>query len=159
MEKLKFNRKGLLLIGSIILLLAVSLLWLANRNGWILKTPKLSDLIPSQVNQDSWGLYNSEFCNLRTAGGYEIRVRVENQGYGSAPASLTCVNFGSLGNVCQNTPALAPGLSVVLTFQIPCQRSRGSLSCPFTITVNSNSSFSESNTANNTAEGACNVVG
>lgn len=118
----------------------------------------LPDLIPLEVAENAYENYGSIFCN-RGPNGLAVSVRVRNQGAGPAPPSVTCVDFGSAGTVCLNTPALQPGQETILTFSLPCQGSSGHLACAFTIRVNSNSLFPESNVQNNTATGNCTVVG
>ena len=117
------------------------------------------DLIPLEVNADSYDAYNSIYCNRRSDGGLEIRVRVRNQGNAVAPPSVTCVRFPS-ENVCLDTPQINAGEERILIFNLSCPPGVGGhLSCPVTIEVNAESDFTESRTSNNTAKGACNIVG
>jgi hypothetical protein len=92
---------------------------------------------------------NGDFCKLRDD---MLVVTVRSQGTAAAGTSTTEVAFRG-GTVTQPTPALAPGASTDLLFQIPA----GCFSpdCSFRITVDSISVVMESNEANNVAEGSC----
>jgi hypothetical protein len=101
------------------------------------------DLIPVPGPQGS-------FCQ---GSGGKLMVVVKNQGAGPAGPSATEVDFGRFGKFTQATPALAPGASVQLFFAMPA----GCFSpdCSFRITVDVTSQVTETNEANNVANGSC----
>jgi hypothetical protein len=83
----------------------------------------------------------------------KLTVTVKNQGSGPAGPSTTRVDFGGAGTASQPTPALAPGASVDLVFDIPAACFHGD--CHFRITVDSGGQVDESDETNNTASGVC----
>ena len=91
------------------------------------------------------------FCNTTKDG--KLIVTVKNEGAGAANASVTKVDFFSHGVFTMPTPALAPGATTELLFDIPlgCYDS----DCNFKITVDVNVEVSESNETNNVADGTC----
>jgi len=105
-------------------------------------TRELPDLIPVPVN--------GGFCRLTPDG--KLIVTVKNQGAGPAGPSTTQVSFNS-GSVSLPTPALAPGASIDLFFQVPAGCFRPD--CGFRITVDAASVVIETNEANNVASGSC----
>ena len=90
------------------------------------------------------------FCRRKDS---TLTVTVKNQGDSAAGPSTTQVDFLVFGKVSQPTPALAPGASVDLTFQIPpgCFNP----DCEFVITVDVNNEVDESDEGNNIAKSAC----
>ena len=93
---------------------------------------------------------NGNFCKRD---GSKLTVTVKNQGTGPAGPSTTRVDFGGFGFQDQPTPALAPGASVDLTFDIP----PGCFDpdCEFRIVVDFGNVVAESNEPNNFASGTC----
>jgi len=93
---------------------------------------------------------NGNFCKTRDG---MLVVTVKNQGTLGAGPSKTKVDFGKYGTVTQQTPSLAPGKSVDLSFQIP----KGCFDpdCEFKITVDADDDVVESDEGNNTARGIC----
>lgn len=104
------------------------------------------DLIPVRGQQG--------YCELREG---KLAVTVRNQGAAPAPASTTEVEFFTTGGTSVKvqlpTPALAPGASAQLLFDIPA----GCFvpDCFFKITVDAGGVVTESNEANNTASDNC----
>lgn len=90
------------------------------------------------------------FCKTKDG---KLVVTVRNQGAGRSAPSQTEVDFGSLGRVSQPTPALDPGASTDLLFNIPpgCFQP----DCRFKITVDAMSDVPETNEANNIASDTC----
>ena len=103
----------------------------------------LPDLIPVP---DAAG----SFCRRKDS---KLVVTVRNQGAGPAGPSTTRVDFGGFGVQDQPTPALAPGASVDVVFDIPL----GCFDpdCDFRIVVDVGGAVTESNEANNFASGTC----
>jgi subtilase family serine protease len=93
---------------------------------------------------------NGGFCRLTPDS--KLIVTVKNQGAGPAGPSTTQVTFNS-GSVSLPTPALAPGASIDLFFQVPAGCFRPD--CGFRITVDAASVVIETNEANNVASGSC----
>lgn len=105
----------------------------------------LPDLVP--VPDPRPGI---NFCKLKEG---KLVVTVKNQGSGSAGPTTTEVDFGRYGKFSMPTPALAPGASTDLVFEIPggCYNP----DCDFEITVDSMSAVMETNEVNNTGSGTC----
>ena len=104
---------------------------------------KPADLVPVPSS-------GGDFCQIREG---KLLVRVRNQGAGPAGASRTLVDFGAFGSSSQSTPALAPGNSTELLFNIPS----GAFDpdAEFGISVDVDADVTESDEGNNTASGLC----
>jgi hypothetical protein len=109
----------------------------------LVPVPKIFSFNPIIVN----------FCHLDADGNLIVTVR--NQGGAMAPASVTRVDFGSLGPVDLNVGELAATDVVNLTASIPdaCFQA----DCGFTITVDFTNQVDETtpNEGNNTGTGTC----
>jgi hypothetical protein len=103
----------------------------------------LPDLVPVPDRAGS-------FCRRRRD---KLVVTVKNQGLGPSGPCTTQVDFFAHGQVSMPTPALAPGASTVLLFDIP----PGCFDpdCEFRITVDVNADVVESDDGNNVADGVC----
>lgn len=95
----------------------------------------------------------ADFCRTDASG--NLLVGVLNQGAGTAPASVTRVEFrfGTTVTSDMSTPSLAPKGTTDVTFPIPsgCYDP----DCDFNITVNADGAVTESSTTNNVASGTC----
>lgn len=105
----------------------------------------LADLIPVPNAQGG-------FCNRQ---GGQLLVTVRNQGVGPAGPSSTRVDFATGGSQSAPTPALAPGASTQVAVTIPTNPNCFSPDCRFRITVDAALQVTESNEANNVADGFC----
>ena len=94
---------------------------------------------------------NNNFCRITPDG--RLIVTVRNQGAGPAGPSTTEVTFSTGTKESQPTPALAPGASVDLFFKIPSGCFQPD--CSFRIVVDVLLQVSETNEANNFANGTC----
>jgi hypothetical protein len=83
----------------------------------------------------------------------KIALSVRNIGYGEAGPSIAQVDFFRYGKINKSTPALNPGGSITLIFDVP--RRCLVTDCAFKITVDAEGQVDESNENNNTLEGRC----
>jgi hypothetical protein len=114
--------------------------------------PKLADLIP--VPKADRPYPPEAFCRIKDKG---LLITVRNQGEGAAEASVTEVLFTAVNvPVVRPTPQLAPGGETDVHFAFPPNGcTAGGELCPFRITVDRGATVTESNEANNVAQGSC----
>ena len=126
---------------------------------------KFPDLVPKpqppstpSTGRVPEGTPGTGYCVKPKQGGVsrEIRVTVLNQGEESSGETVTEVDFFEFGTFTKITPALEPGESAFLDFDIP----KGCLSgfsddCNFKVTVDAGNQQPESNELNNVDESKC----
>jgi subtilase family serine protease len=111
---------------------------------------RLADLIPVPKADPPYS--PQSFCRVKDKG---LLIRVRNQGEATAEPSVAEVLFKIPNTpVVRPTPQLVAGNEVDLHFAFPPTGCTGGFeSCPFRVTVDRGATVSESNEANNVADG------
>jgi hypothetical protein len=113
---------------------------------------RLADLIPVPKADPPYA--PQSFCRVKDKG---LLITVRNQGEATAEPSVAEVLFKIPNTpVVRPTPQLVSGNEVDLHFAFPPAGCTGGFeSCPFRVTVDRGATVSESNEANNVADGGC----
>lgn len=117
-------------------------------------TPELSSERPDliSVSEGSFGGPDA-YCDLTSVP--QLRIVIQNQGQGNAPASITRVAFSPGGTMDIPTPPLQAGQRASLD-PVPIPAACFDPDCDFTILVDSRAQVDEaSGEANNAADGRC----
>ena len=145
------RRKILVVFASLLVVVGVSLGWIACLPGDADVEPSQPDLVPVRNGADV------NYCNVDDQN--RLVVCVKNQGGADAPASTTRVEFKWGGTESQTvdlpTPLIIPHNTECIPTNVEFPMGCFDPDCGFTITVDYGNAITESNETNNSADGLC----